>query len=68
MESNELFVKTNEVNSNVTELIFKEYWKSCSDPFDREFFSKEKIINEIRDTFLDFFYSVPFIQNCTSVD
>lgn len=68
MESNELFIKTNDVNSNVTDDLFKSYWKSCSDPFDREFFNKEKIINELKDTFMDFFYSVPFIQNCVSTD
>lgn len=68
MESNELFIKTNDVNSNITEDLFKNYWKQCTDPFDREFYSKEKIISEIKEMFLDFYFNVPFIQNCTSVN
>lgn len=68
MESNELFIETNSVNSNVIDSLFNEYWKTCTDSFDKEFFNKNKIITEIKESFLDFFYSVPFIQNCTSIN
>ena len=65
---NELFIETNEVNSNVTNLLFSKYWENCTEDFDKRFFKQEKIIRELKEMFIDFFFNFPFIQNLTSKD
>lgn len=68
MESEGLFIKTNEANFDITDKLFEENYKNYTDPFYIQFFKNKKVINEIKDTFLDFYNNVPYIQRCVDKD
>lgn len=68
MESEGLFIKTNSDNADITDELFNENYKNYTDPFDIQFFKNEKVINEIKETFLDFYNTVPYIQRCVDKD